>query len=330
MGKTALCAGLGKYLLSDGKKVGFFKPVVADIKSPPAIDSDAAFIKHVFALEEPISHLCPVINDHNTLANRIKEAYARVSPGKDMVIVEGTWRQRPGAKLTEASYEIVEALGARVIIVESYSAQSSRARINSYKEFGEHLLGVVVNMVPRNRLEQIREEISAQFGEAGINVLGVLPEDRTLFALTVAELAQHIQGEILSHEEKSGELVENVMLGAMCVDPGPEYYGRKTNKAVVVRSERPDMQLAALETPTKCLVISGDTPLSHSVLYGADVKSVPIISARSDVNSIVTGIEEALGKAKFNQETKLLRLTEIMEQHFDFQALYKGLGLKAG
>ena len=30
IGKTAVCAGLGKHLLSDGKKIGFFKPVIAD------------------------------------------------------------------------------------------------------------------------------------------------------------------------------------------------------------------------------------------------------------------------------------------------------------
>ena len=38
-------------------------------------------------------------------------------------------------------------------------------------------------------------------------------------------------------------------------------------------------------------------------------------------------IEDVLGKVRFNQEKKLPRLTEIMEQHFDFQAVYQGLGL---
>ena len=117
------------------------------------------------------------------------------------------------------------------------------------------------------------------------------------------------------------------MLGAMTVDHGPEYYGRKANKAVIVRSERPDMQLAALETPTRCLVISGDTAPISSVRYNAEHKRVPIILTRDDVLATVTSIENALGKARFNQERKLARLTEIMNQHFDFPAVYKGLGL---
>lgn len=324
VGKTALCAGLGKYLLGDGKKVGFFKPMIADGKNLPAegADSDCIFMKHIFALEEPIDYLCPVISDQGSLPDKIQNAYARVFQGKDVVIVEGDG-------LDKASV-IAQALSAKVIIMESYSNDSLNAKlINSYKDFGGYLLGVVVNKVPRTRLEQVDEEISARFGKAGINILGVLPEDRTLFTLTVAELAQHIQGEILNHAEKSAELIENFMLGAKCVDPGPEYFSRKANKAVVVRSERPDMQLAALETPTKCLILSGDTPPTHGVLYQAEVKNVPIILAKADTISIVKSVEDALGKARFNQEQKLPKLAEIMKQRFDFQALHRGLGLAA-
>jgi len=212
-----------------------------------------------------------------------------------------------------------------VIIVAGYSEELLKA-INSCKDFGEYLLGVVLNKVPGTRVEHVRGETSTQLNKAGVSILGVLPEDRALFAPTMGELAEHIQGEVLSGAEKSAELVENFMLGAMCVDPGPEYFGRKDNKAVVVRSERPDMQLAALETSLRCLVLTGDAAPKPDVLYRAEEKSVPIILARDDITTIVSNIESALGKTGFNQE-KLQKLTEIMEQHFDFQTVYKGLGL---
>jgi len=319
-GKTAVCAGLGKQLLSDGKKVGFFKPRIAETGAVEGVDGDTVFIKRIFALAEPVDSLCPVISERGNLPDRVKEAYARVSRGKDLVIVEGDG-------LDEASHAVAEALDAKVIIVEGYPGQSLKAMVDGYKDFGENLLGVILNKVPGNRLEQVREEISTQFGSGGMNILGVLPENRALLTLAVGELAQHIQGEILNNAEKSGELVENLMLGAKSADPGPEYFSRRINKAVVLRSERPDMQLAALETPTKCLVLSGDTPLIPSVLYGAEVANVPIISTKADIISILTSIEDALASIKFSQEAKLPRLAEIMEQYFNFQALYKGLGL---
>ena len=321
-GKTAICAGVGKQLLRDGKKVGFFKPIIADSEKVSMEDanSDAEFIKHIFNLEEPVDYLCPVITDQDKLVNNIKEAYAKVSQGKDVVIVEGISEQ------SQASYQIAEALDASVIIVEGYSKDLPKVK-NGYKDFGEHLLGVVLNKVPRSRLEYVRNELSAQFGETGVNILGVLPEERALSALTVGELAENIQGEILNSSERSEELVENFMLGAMCVDHGPEYFGRKANKAVVVRSERPDMQLAALETSMRCLVLSGNTAPVPAVSYSAEAKGIPIVIAKEDPVGIVASVEDTLGKTRFNQVKKLPRITEIMEQHFDFKALYQGLGL---
>lgn len=321
-GKTAVCAGLGKHLLSDGKKTGFLKPVVADNKNAPAegIDSDAAFMKHIFALEEPVEFLLPVFKDEGNLSKEIKEAYAKVSRGKDVVIIEGIYDKG------KASHDVIEALDARVIIVEAYSAELPRT-VDSYKGFEKRLLGTVLNKVPGRRMERVRDEISAQLDKAGVNILGVLPEDRTLFALTVGELAEHVRGEILSGAEKSAELVENVMLGAMSPDSGLEYFGRKANKAAVIRSERPDMQLAALETSTRCLVLAGDVEPKPVVLSQAEEKGIPIILAKDDTVAITANIEDALGKIRFNQENKLPRLAEIMRQHFDFQALYKGLGL---
>jgi len=315
VGKTTICAGLAKHLLSNGKKVGFFKPVIA--REAEDSDSDALFMKQILSLDEPVDSICPVIGGQDKVVSKIREAYDRISRGKDVVIVEGVCER-----------SIVEALNARAIIVEGYSKELSQAKLNnSYQDLGGYLLGVVLNKVPRSRVESVRDEITSQLGGAGINILGVLPEDRVLFTISVGELAEYLQGEILNCAEKSGELVENLMLGAMTVDPGPEYFGRKTNKAVVVRGDRPDMQIAALETSTKCLILSGNTAPIPAVRYRAQDKSVPIIVVKSDTMATVMAIEDALDKARFSQEKKLPKLTETMERYFSFQTVYQGLGL---
>lgn len=320
-GKTLVCAGLGRQLKSQGKKVGFFKPLVADIKSQEAADSDTAFIKRILSLKEPVDDLCPVIGGEKPGA-KVKQAYAKVAKDKDIVIVEGVWRQRPGGQPVESSYEVAEALGAKVIVVEAYSPDLFKTKFtDKYKGFGEHLLGVVINKVPVSRMEAVRGWLG------GVAVLGVIPEDRTLLSLTVAELAELIGGKIVNDTGKSAELVENYMLGALGVDSGLDYFGRKDNKAVVVKGERPDMQLAALETSTKCLVVSGDGSPIHAVLHSAEGKAIPVIVTDEDTASVMDSVEQALGMAKFNQEKKLPRLAEIMKQRFDFKALYKGLGL---
>ncbi len=313
-GKTAICAGLAKYYSTAGRKVGYLG-VVADGEPIEAGQGDAAFMKHVLALTEDIESIC-------SPAGKLREAYARVSIGKDLVIVEGVSGTDGDIKM---SYPVAEALTGKVIVVESYSAQPTRF---SYDEFGKNLLGVILNRVPKSQLRRVRDHDYADFAKAGISILGVIPEDRMLFSLSISQLAESVQGKILNSAEKSAELVENFMAGAMCVDSGLDYFGRKTNKAAIIRSDRPDMQLAALETPCHCMILSGTTPPPiYSVYSKAEDKGIPIIAVEGSISDIVTAIEAALGKARFNQERKLPRLAEIMQEHLDFKAVTSGLGL---
>ena len=320
-GKTAICAGLGRHLLAAGKKVGFFKPVISDGTATSASgDSDAEFLKGLFFLDEPTETLSPVISSRGSLSVNIKETYAKASQGKDVVIIEGISDQH------WAAGEITEALETRVIVMENYP-QGLPKIVENTRHIGKSLLGVILNKVPVTRMEQARIEMSALLEKAGVSLLGVLPENRLLLTMTVGELAECIQGEILSGADKSADLVENFMLGALALDPGPDYFGRKDNKAVLLKSERSDMQMAAMQTSSRCLVLAGDTSLNPMVLNTAEKKNIPIILTGDDIPSMVAGIEEAMAKAKFNQQNKLKKLTEVMEQDLDFQKVNEGLGL---
>jgi BioD-like phosphotransacetylase family protein len=321
-GKTTISAGLGRQLRDSGKKVAFFKPVISRGGSPLAEteETDAWFMKELLGLDEPIESMSPVIADWNQLSGVFKEAYTKVASGKDIVISEGP-----------CELSILGALEARVIAVESYSVPAPMVKyVDHYRGLGKHLLGIVYNGVPAAKLDQVRSEVNRQLEGSGIDVLGVLPEDRALLTLTVGELVQCIQGNMLSSSAQPAELIDSIMVGAMTVDSGLIYFGRKNNKAVLVRSNRPDMQLAALETSTKCLVLCGDTPPIPAVLYGAEVKHVPIVLTGNDIATTMDNIEAALAGNRFRQEKKLPRLSEIMGKQLDLPALYKELGLVAG
>jgi hypothetical protein len=159
----------------------------------------------------------------------------------------------------------------------------------------------------------------------GLKALGVLPEERLLTTVSVRELVEGLRGEVLNSPERCDELVENVMVGAMCLDPATTYFALKPNKAVVTRGERADMQLAALATSTKCLVLSGGIKPIPAVLYCAEEKRVPIIVVAGDTLSTMAGIEELLTQARFHQERKLERFGEILDQHLNFEAIFQGL-----
>jgi predicted transcriptional regulator len=74
--------------------------------------------------------------------------------------------------------------------------------------------------------------------------------------------------------------------------------------------------------------LSGGVEPTYHVRTSAKDKGIPIILTQSDTVSIVNTIELALGRPRFNREKKLPRLLEIMEGHFDFEAVEQGLSLQ--
>lgn len=340
-GKTALCASIGRKLLYRGIKVGFFVPVQLSETSNADGYKDAAFIKEAFGLTESSELLCPIRLSQRELwlsltdeladfMQRLKQAYRKISRGKDIVIMEGLGNLGVDKVSTLACYTVAEILEAKVIIVLRYSSTLDVAKIVQIgKKLHEQLLGVIINFVPKPKIETVRQELTALFNEAGIKVLGILPEVRSLLGVSIGELAKILDGEVLTSPQNTDDIVENIMLGAMTLDSGVEYFARQTNKAAVIRGERPDMQLAALETPTKCLIITNNVKPLPPVISQAEEKHVPIILVKQDASAAIAGVEEALAKAHFRYSQKLQKFEELLDCYFDFKALYSGLGLKA-
>ncbi len=337
-GKTALCAGIGKWLQGRGKKVGYLKPLLlTDTETSPGIDKDAHFLKQTLELGEAVETLRPLCLTpkalerelaSGSLSGKVEQAYGGVAEGKDIVLLEGL-AGLGDAEIAQACYQTVEALDASVIILIAYSTELPWERIASSlgERFGQRLLGIVINQAPQSKLESIRTEMISLFNREGIKVLGVLPEERLLLGVSVAELAERLEASILCCQEASSELVENVMIGALSVDSGVDYFKRKSGKAVIIRGERPDIQLAALATPTSCLILSGGVAPIAQVLCWAEDNEVPILQAKQDTLSTVAEVEEAISQARFQQQKKLEKMGQILQQHFDFEWLYQSLGL---
>lgn len=326
-GKTAVAIGLGRQLMGEGKKVGFLKPLVGE-KPADISPGDAGFVKQTLNLPEDVALLSPSLGGGKALADRAREAYIEVSQNKDVVIVEGRCGKKLADDDSEAAYGIAKALKAKVMIVENYAGGKSAPRyMDSYLGFGENLLGFILNRVPKQELKRTCDELTSRIKESEMRILGVVPEDRVLLAFTVGELAEQIEGKLLNNGEKTAELVESLMAGAMYVDSGLDYFGRKANKAVVVRSDRPDMQMAALETSTRCLVISGGGEPIDYVRFKAAEKNIPVIMTRNDADTVIRNIEDLLDSTRFHQEKKLNRLAEVIQSNIDLKAIWAGLSL---
>jgi len=338
-GKTALCAGIGKKLANSGVKVGYIKPIHVTVEGAKDECLDAAFIGEALELGENSEQLCPIhikqeelwrslSEDVENFSSKLKTACDKAGAGKDVLIIESPGGFKQDQVSTLAGYIIADKLDARVLLLICWCSDYREVDIlQAADKLGSRLVGVVLNQVPSSKISVVQTESTAYFKEKGIAVLGVLPESRALLGVTVGAIASAVNGEIITFKDKAGELVENVMLGAMSPDSARDYYNRLRNKAVVTRYERADMQLAALETSTKCLVVSGGRP-STSVMVKSEDKKVPVILADKDINEIVSVIERSLAGAGFHQLQKLQAMTAMLDSRFDYKALNTALGLK--
>jgi hypothetical protein len=160
------------------------------------------------------------------------------------------------------------------------------------QELDELFVGVILNKVPRYRDHWIQSELIPRMRLEGLEVLSVIAESRTLAGVSVSQLAELVRGELTHGQEYEEKLVKHLMLGVNVMDSSVPYYQQRQNKAVIVRGDRPDLQMGALATDTACLVLTGDKRPVQYVEYEADKLEVPIICTAhgtSDVAALLSG-----------------------------------------
>ena len=342
-GKTALCLGLGKRLKRDGFSVGYMKPVslAARRLEGRVVDEDARFIKKELELQEPVSDLVPIPLDSLAVESimrkqewldypkRLMESYARVSEGKDVMLIEGVDRLSAGGLVGLPAIQVCQLLAAKCFTVIRYADLLTLDPVLFYRQvLGDSMIGVVLNGVSARQMESAQEIAKPYLQEEGILVFGILPEERFLMSVSVKQLAEVLEAEIVCCAGKAEELVENLMVGAMTADIALSYFRRKPNKAVITGGDRSDIQLAALQTSTKCLILTGNLHPQDMILGVAEESCVPIIVSRHDTLTTVEIVERFFGRSRFQQEKKIQRFEELLDKHFDFTSLYSALGLR--
>lgn len=342
-GKTALCLGLGKRLQSDGFSVGYMKPISlsAHRLEGSMVDEDARFIKKELQLAEPISDLVPIPLDPQAVESimrkqkwldypkRLLEVFSRVSKGKDVMLVEGVDRLSAGGLIRLPANEVCKLLDAKSLTVVRYTGLLSLDAVLFYRRvLGDPMIGAVMNGVPPRLMESAEAVAKPYLQKEGILVYGVVPEDRFLMSVSVKELAEALEAEIVTRPDKGEELVQNLMVGAMTADVALSYFRQKPNKAVITGGDRSDIQLAALQTSTNCLILTGNLHPQDMIKGVAQEMGVPIVVSKHDTLTTIEIVEGFFGKSRFQQEKKTQRFQELLSEHFDFTSLYITLGLK--
>jgi BioD-like phosphotransacetylase family protein len=342
-GKTAFCLALGRRLRAQRRLVGYLKPLSTQPRQAPGgvIDEDAEFVARALELEEPPAALAPVVvtrevlerqlagSLERNLAAEVEQAFERVAAGKDVVLLEGGASLREGYAIGLSTVSMAERLGAQALVIVRWAGEMRAIddALTARFRLGDALLGVVLNVVPEAGFQWASEVARPALERLGIPVYGVLPQEARLAAISVGELADALGARFLVLPDRRFALVETLTVGAMTVEAALPRFRRQPNKAVITGGDRTDIQLAALETSTRALILTGNMEPGAQVLERAEEAGVPVLLARQSTLEAVEAIERVFGKTRLGQPEKLARFEALMDAHFDYDRLWQALGL---
>jgi BioD-like phosphotransacetylase family protein len=262
-----------------------------------------------------------VVDGASANASQVIDAAKAAGDGKDVLIVEGGSSVSQGISVGLASWELANALDARVIVVAKYDGDAVVDELTGAGiALAGRLLGAVITGVPANQLDNA-DRLGRFLGSKGVPLLGVIPFDQRLASTTVGDLAAHLGGEIMNSQEKADTVVENYLVGTVVLGKATDYFRRVNAKAVIAHGTRPDMHLAALESDTRCIVLAGNVIPNPIVLARAEEEDVPLIMVKQDTLAVLEQIEELFPSARFGQVSKAPVMADLLAQHVDLSAI---------
>ncbi len=336
-GKSLFCLGISFVLKEMGLKTGYIKPIGREPVQyrGKTVDADALFFKDLLSLEEPPEVLSPFVASldalNRTLSGRIRGVNKRIIKaiksitGVDILLIAGTTNIFEGSVYGINGLNITEATGAKALLVESWRQEETIDGVFAARQImGESFLGVVFNRVRVEEMDFVKRRVGPYLKRHGIEVLGTIPYDRVLGSVTVKKLVEILGGRVLCAEDHVNELVENFSIGAMDVTNALRYFRKTPNKAVITGAHRSDIQIAALETSTKCVILTGGLLPNDIIIGKAKLKGIPLISVKDDTFTIIDRIERVMGKFRIREKGKIEQAVRVVRDNVDVKRILNG------
>jgi hypothetical protein len=343
-GKTLVTMGLGSKFIRDGLKIGYMKPVgILPVKVNDVLtDNDAWRIYRALDLKDPLPEICPVVltqelevksyrKETKGLMSRVLASYDTLSKNKDIMLIGGYGSIYTGSYLGLQGLDVIKRLNAKVVLVVKYEGEYVADYVlQAKKDLKDRFLGVILNRVSMDLKQSAHEYTMPFLQRKKIDILGIIPQDPVVGAITVEELNEMLGGKVLCCHNNLTNLVEHFLIGAMQVDKAIEYFKKIKNNAVIVGGDRADIQLSAIESGSVCLILTGELYPSEIILSVAEQKNIPMLVVREDTYSIAKKLEKLSVRLRLRDKGKVERGMHIVTEHVNFPLLYKKMGISRG
>ena len=336
-GKSLVSLGLLRMMLTKSSKVGYFRPIINEVKDSKYDDHTNTAI-NFFNLDIDYDD-CYAYNQNEviellsdgkaeTVIHHVIKKYKKLEAKYDYVLVEGTdFSGEGGFTELDVNLMIAKNLGIPALIVGSGNGKKKKDFINTmqltYKSFISKevdVIGIVANKIEADEIEYIQEELEKSFPK---NLqIDIIPKIDFLAYPTVKEVVQALSGRVLFGEQFLDNAIGSYSTGAMQLR---NYLTRiKENALVITPGDRADIILGALQANASSnypkisgIILTGSlTPEESIVKLIEGVQStVPIISVDGGTFGITNRIGAVKSKIYATHNKKILLSLDTFDKY---------------
>jgi uncharacterized protein len=338
-GKSATALGVAHHLKEQGLDVAYGKPLGTFWGGSAAepVEEDIQFVMQVLNLSPSRVQLPILPFNEVTIQKRIRGEdqinYPEMlkqyqTQGADLMLLEGPSNLEEGSLFDLSLLQVAEVVDANVLLVARFnSLMIVGSLISAKRRLGDRLMGVFINDIPEDRLQEVQTIVKPFLEAHNIQIFGLMPRSALLRSVSVSDLVEQLGAEVLCRKDRLDLMVETLSIGAMNVNSALKYFRKGRNMAVITGGDRSDIQLAALETSTQCLILTGQMRPHPDVLSRAEDMEIPVLSVDLDTLTTVEIVDRAIGQVRIHEPVKLQCLFQMMADHFDFDRLMNELCL---
>ena len=301
-GKSLVSLGLLRMMLTKSSKVGYFRPIINEVKDSKFDDHTNTAINffnldidyddcYAYKHNEVVELLSEGKTDD--VIHKVIKKYKKLEAKYDYVLVEGTdFSGEGGFTELDVNLMIAKNLGIPALIVGSGNGKKKKDFVNTmqltYKSFIKKevdVIGIIANKIEVDEVDYIQQELEKSFPE---NLqINVIPKVDFLAFPTVREVLQALEGKVLFGEQFLDNAIGSYSTGAMQLR---NYLTRiRENALVVTPGDRADIILGALQANASTnypkiagIVLTGSLLPEESItkLIEGVQSTVPIICRR--------------------------------------------------
>lgn len=359
VGKTTSTLGLVANLKLKGFKTGYCKPVGQESLTVKGMiaDKDAVLFSEVIGFDIHPEWHSPVIIGRGVtkeyiedptrfnFEDQIEVAARKMESEYDVVVYEGTGHPGVGAVCDLSNARVAKMLGSGVVMIVEGGIGRTIDKLHMslalFREEGVPILGVIVNKVLPEKMEEIEYYLRRKFEVMSIPLLGILPYDQHLSFPIMETIRQAVHGKIILNGGRMNNRVEDIIAGSL-VDV--EEFSTFRNILLVASIKRLNEAIEKVDyiakmkklekSPLSGVIVTGDG--RHAKWYDeADLNNpyfrkhkIPVLTTKLDTYGSVVKISRIEVKINTRTPWKVKRAIELIRKNVNLDLLLEKLELE--